>query len=220
MPFTARDILWAVQTALQDGGNRRWTLEELRVYLNDGLKQIAFFKPSAVSHKKSIPLVAGTYQELEDGELLLRALKNGSGGVVTPIDRAILDSQFANWHNSSSVPFSPNVTHVMMDEENPRAFYVFPGNTGGGTLEAIVSRAPEEVEAPENPLDIEAYTAEIDIPTLYENCLRDYVLSRAFEKDAAIPGALQRAAAYRQSFNDAIGVKSQVEAANNINTST
>lgn len=230
MSFTAKDILWAAQTTLQDAGNRRWTLEELRVYLNDGLKQIAYLKPSAVSKSKRVSLQRGTYQELPDGEHLLRVIRNitsadgvtprVSGPVITPIDRSILDAQFSDWHDENSVPFSATVTHVMMDEENPRVFYVYPGNDGNGAIEAVVSANPAKVAAPSNPLDIASYTTAIDIPTLYENVLRDYVLSRAFEKDAAIPGAVQRAAAYRQSFNDALGVKSQIEAVNNINTDT
>lgn len=230
MSFTARDILWSVQTTLQDAGNRRWTLEELRVYLNEGLRQIAYFKPSAVSKTKRIALSEGTYQELPDGQHLLRVIRNitsadgvtprAGGNVVTPIDRSILDAQFANWHDSSIVPYSEIVSHVMVDEENPRAFYVYPGNDGSGAIEAVVSTVPDEVPAPSNPLDINSYTGTIDIPTLYENVLRDYILSRAFEKDAAIPAAMQRSAAYRQSFNAALGVKSQVESANNINTDT
>jgi hypothetical protein len=228
MSFTARDILWAVQTTLQDAANRRWTLEELRVYLNDGIKQIAFLKPSAVSKTKRVAMQEGTYQELPDGEHLLRVTRNitsavdvtprVAGPVITPIDRSILDAQFQNWHDEATVPFSATVTHVMMDEENPRAFYVYPGNDGNGAIEAVVSTVPTMVAAPTNPLSLDSYTTVVDLPTLYENPLRDYVLSRAFEKDAAIPGAMQRAAAYRQSFNNSLGVKMQVENANNINT--
>lgn len=228
MSFTAKDILWSVRTTLQDANNRRWTLEELRVYINDGTKQIAYFKPSAVSKTKRIALASGTYQELPDGEHMLRVIRNltsadgvtprVAGPVITPIDRSILDAQFANWHSTSVVPFSAIVTHVMADEMNPRVFYVYPGNDGNGAIEAIVSTMPTEVAAPANPLDIDSYTATIDLPGLYENVLRDYVLARAYEKDAAIPGAAQRSAAYRQAFNDAMGLKTQLEGVNNINT--
>lgn len=228
MSFTAKQLLWSVRTTLQDAGNRRWTLEELRVYINDGLKQIAYFKPSAVAKTKRIAMAAGTYQELADGDRMLRVIRNltsadgvtprVSGPVITPIDRSILDAQFQNWHDTTVVPFSATVTHVMADEMNPSVFYVYPGNTGTGAIEAIVASLPTEVAAPANPLDIDSYTATIDLPGLYENVLRDYVLSRAFEKDAAIPGAMQRAAGYRQSFNQALGVKTQLEGVNNINT--
>lgn len=230
MSFTAKDVLQAASTTLQDSNNRRWSLDELRGYLNDGLKQIAFFKPSAVSETKRIAMQEGTYQELPDGEHLLRVTRNITsaadetprvgGPIITPIDRSMIDMQFANWHDSTEVPFSATVMHVMMDEENPRSFYVYPGNDGTGAIEAVVSTVPAMIAAPASPTNIASYTATVDIPTLYEGALRDYVLSRAYEKDAAIPGAAQRAAAYRQSFNGAVGMKTQVETANSINTDT
>lgn len=228
MSFTAKDILWSVRVALQDANSTRWTLEELRVYLNDGLKLIAYLKPTAVSKHKRIALGAGTYQELPDGEHLLRVTRNitslegatprTGGPVITPIDRSILDAQFRNWHDNAVVPFAKTVTHVMMDEMNPRAYYVYPGNDGTGAIEAIVSTVPTEVAAPADPLNIDNYTALVDLPDLYENPLRDYVLSRAYEKDAGLPAAAARAQAYRASFQSALGMKQQVENVANINT--
>lgn len=228
MAFTARDVLWSAQTVLQDANNRRWTLEELRVYINDGLRQIAFLKPTATSRTEVIELAEGTYQELPEDQQMLRAIRNitsaqgvtprVAGSNITPIDRAILDAQFANWHATASVAFSDVVTHVVFDEMNPRVFYTFPGNTGNGQMEAIVSVVPTMVAAPGNPLDLEAYTAEIDLPDLYQNTLRDYVLSRAYEKDAATPGSAQRAVAFRNGFHEALGAKQQVETVANVNT--
>lgn len=230
MSFTAKDVLQSVSTTLQDGNHRRWPLDELRGYINDGLKQIAFFKPSAVSETKRIAMSEGTYQELADGEHLLRVIRNITsaaeadprvgGTIITPIDRSMLDMQFSNWHDASIVPFSSTVLHVMMDEENPRTFYVYPGNDGTGAIEAVVSTVPALVAATATPTDIDTYTATIDLPTLYEGTLRKYVLSRAYEKDAAIPGAAQRSAMYLQSFNADLGAKMQVESANTINTDT
>lgn len=228
MAFTAKDILSTARIALHDAGNTRWTLDELRTHLNDGLKQIAFLKPTAVSEHKRIALAAGTYQTLPDGEQMLRVIRNitsadgvtprVAGPIITTIDRGFLDQHIRNWHNASAVPFSAVVIHAMMDEMNPRAFYVFPGNDGTGAIEAIVSTVPAMIAAPASPLDIDSYTAQVDLPDLYENTLRDYVLSRAYEKDAALPAAAQRAQAYRMSFESSLGVKQQIEAVANINT--
>lgn len=228
MSFTARDILWAVRTALQDTSNTRWTLEEMRVYLNDGLKEIALYKPTATSEMRVMALASGTYQTLPDGVNLLRVIRNITsavdatpriaGKIITPIDRAVLDAQFPGWHDTTVVPFSATVLHVMSDEMNPRAFYVYPGNDGTGRIEAIVSTVPAEVAAPANPLDIDGYTATIDLPDLYENVLRTYVLYRCYEKDSGIPGSAQRAVAHYQQFANALGIKQQVENIANINT--
>lgn len=231
MTFTAKDVLQPVVTTLQDSSNRRWSLDELRIYLNDGLREIALLKPSAVSESKRITLQEGTLQELPDGEYLLRVIRNitsadgaairTAGPAITTIDRSMLDMQFSNWHDSAVVPFSATVLHVMIDEENPRRYYVYPGNDGTGVIEAVVSTIPAPVSATATPTDIDTYGSKtVDIPDLYQSALRDYILSRAYEKDAAIPGAAQRAVAYRQAFNATIGAKQQVEMANTINTDT
>lgn len=230
MSFSAKDVLQSVSTTLQDANHRRWPLGELRGYINDGLKQIAFIKPSAVSKTQRIAMQEGTYQELADGQHLLRVIRNITsaadatprvgGSIITPIDRSMLDMQFSNWHDPNVVPFSAIVMHAMMDEENPRSFYVYPGNDGTGAIEAVVTTVPDLVAAPASPDNIDSYSATIDLPTLYESVLRDYVLSRAYEKDAAIPGAMQRAMAYRTAFTQALGAKNQAEAQNSINTDT
>lgn len=228
MSFTAKDVLWACRTALLDANNTRWTLEELRVYLNAGLKEIAFHKPTAVSENTVIDLDEGTYQELADGSQLLRVVRNitaegpprVAGKNITPIDRSILDSQVPGWHQTSVVPFSATVTHVMTDEMNPRVFYVYPGNTGLGKIEAIISTVPAPVAAPADPLDIDQYSASIDLPDLYENVLRDYVLYRAFQKDVDVPGAAQRSTMHQQNWMSALGMRQQVEMLANINTDT
>lgn len=221
MAFTAKDVLWSVQVALKDGDNARWTLEELRTYLNDGLKQIAALKPSACSRTSIIELDEGTYQELDAGQTLLRVIRNitslvaatprVAGPVITPIDRALLDQQYQDWHTASAVPFSATVAHVVHEEMNPRAFYVFPGNDGTGKIECIVSRIPDQIAAPADPHLLASYSAAVDIADLYQNVLRDYILARAFEKDSSTPGSAQRAQRHMQLFLSAVGTKQQVE---------
>lgn len=228
MSFTAKDVLWAARTALQDAKNTKWTLEELRVYLNDGLKDIAFNKPTACSESVELGLSEGTYQELADGSQMLRVIRNitsdagttprTAGSIITPIDREVLDTQLPGWHDTTIVPFSATVTHVISDEMNPRVFYVYPGNDGTGLIEAIVSTVPAEVVAPANPLDIESYTAVVDVPDLYENVLRDYVLFRAYQKDSGLPGAAERSVFYQQSYMQALGMRQQIESMANVNT--
>lgn len=228
MPITARDILWAAKVTLQDANNTRWTLEEMRVYLNDGLRFIAFHKPNAVTETALVELDEGTYQRLAEGQTLVRVIRNITsaadatprvgGKPITPIDRAILDAQFPGWHDTNTIPYSATVTHVMSDPMDASAFYVYPGNTGAGRIEAIVTTLPDEVAAPGDPLDIDAYTAQIDIDAIYKNPLRDYVLSRCYEKDNGVPASAQRAVLYKQSVLSALGLKGQAEMIANVNT--
>jgi hypothetical protein len=226
--FTARDVLWQARTTLQDGDQTRWTLEELRVHLNTGLDAITFYKPTAVSKTEILDLDEGTLQSLDEGVNMLRVIRNitsiadatprVAGPIVTVIDKAILDVQFPGWHETAVVPFSSTVRHVVFDEMNPRSFYVYPGNDGTGRLECILAVKPTHIDAPTDPLDIDEYTAEIDLPPIYINVLVDWVLHKAFQKDSAIPGAANRSVAHLNSFMQALGGRQAVEQAANVTT--
>lgn len=228
MPFTAQDILQDVRTTLQDTDFTRWTLNELRLYLNDGLREIAFHKPTACSATVELSMSAGTLQELDEGQSLIRAIRNITsvaganprvgGLMISPTSRAVLDSQFANWHDTNSVPFSDTVVHVVFDPMAPREFYVYPGNDGTGLIEAVIGRTPDAIAEPANPHLIDSYTANVDIDHIYRSVLRDYILGRCFEKDAASPGAAQRAMAHKQSFMQALGIKQQIDSTAQVNT--
>ena len=228
MPFTAQEILQDVRNTLQDTDFTRWTLNELRLYLNDGLREIAFHKPTACSDTVELSMSAGTLQTLGEGQSLIRAIRNITsapganprvgGMIISPTSRAVLDSQFANWHDTNSVPFSDTVVHVVFDPMAPREFYVYPGNDGTGLIEAVIGLIPDAIAAPANPNDIAEYTANVDIDYIYKSVLRDYILSRCFEKDSASQAAAQRAVAHKNSFMQALGVKQQIDSTAQINT--
>jgi hypothetical protein len=159
---------------------------------------------------------------------MLRAMRNiaSAGGVtpriagpiVTVIDKAILDVQFPGWHDAATLPFSQIARHVIFDEMNPRAFYVYPGNTGAGRIECILSVQPARVTAPADPLDIDSYTQVIDLPPIYINVLRDWLLHQAFQKDAAIQGAANRSMGHLNSFMTALTGRMAIEQVANVNT--
>jgi len=221
MPFTARDVISGAQLTLQDANHTRWTLDELRKYLNDGVRAIATYKPTAVTDIVILELVAGTRQELGANQKLVSVKRNITSGVgVTPIvagkvattiDGAVLDTQIPNWHDTATVPFSATVSHVVYDERAPREFYVFPGNDGNGRLECSIATLPTDIAAPSNIADLDQYTAVVELPSEYLNPLRDYVLSRAFSKDLAMPGSAQRAVMHQGQFAQALGITAQME---------
>lgn len=220
MAFTAKDVLYRASTILQDVGAVRWPYPELLIWLNDGMREIANIKPNATSKTTTMTLIAGTKQEIPaTAHSLLEVTRNvnpttGAGGkAVTPIVRQILDRQIPGWHDSTTLPFSATVLHIVDDALDQRVFYVVPGNDGTGKIEIVVSEVPTDLAAPANPLDLDAYTATVDLQDIYRNALVDYVLYRSFSKDMAMPGNAQRAAAHYQQFNHSLGVKGSAEAA-------
>jgi DUF971 family protein len=62
-----------------------------------------------------------------------------------------------------------------------------------------------------------SYAVQIDIQDIYTSPILDYVLYRAYSKDASFAGSAQRAAAHYSQFANALGAKLQNEATRNIN---
>ncbi|MGP9790695.1 phage adaptor protein [Roseinatronobacter sp. NSM] len=220
MAFTARQVIQTAQATLQDAGAVRWVLPELLNYLNAGTREIALQKPTATSVTTTMNLVSGTKQTLPEGyHRLLGAIQNvGNGRVIKPIMREILDQHMPGWHSNTTLPFNGTVQHIIDDMFDTSVFYVCPGNDGTGEIEVIMSRLPAPIPAPSSPMDIESYTADVMVPDIYENCLVDYVCYRAFSKDIAVAGAAQRAQAHYQLFQQSLGIKTQVDMAQNVDT--
>lgn len=211
MAFTAADVMKRASTILQDADAVRWTPVELRDWLNEALRAIVAIKPNAKAGNVILDLVAGTKQTLPaEYTILSRVIRNigaapgnAPGNAVRVLARReILDSQIPNWH---ALPPAATVTYVWTDLMAMRDFWVVPGNTGTGRIEATVGMIPDEVPLPTNPLDIEEYDDAVDLDDIYQPILLDFVLFRAFSKDSAAPDAAARAGTHLQLASQALG---------------
>lgn len=226
MPVSVRAIFTRSLDVLQDAGAVRWPLPELARWLNDGLRDLCFLKPNATSLTVTMPLVAGTLQSVPAGySLMIRANRNMNGAVggaaITTVTREILDAHRPLWHDPQRTPFKKAVKHVIADFADPAAFYVYPGNDGTGQIEVVLSQIPAAIVALPNldPNDMDAWDRQIpNIQSIYQNCLTDFVLSRAFSKDQQISGAAERAVAHMSAFNGALTARLTVEGVANVNT--
>lgn len=225
--LVASDVLQRARTILQDAGSTRWLLTELCDWLNDAMLDICFHKPDACSSTDILDLEEGTLQTLPDGvSQLLRVTRNitaagpprVAGKVIKPIVRDILDNQIPGWHDTSVVPFSAVVTHVCFDSMDKEHYYVFPGNTGTGQIEAVVAKEPTKVTKPNPTENIEGYTDALDIDPIYQGVIIDFILHRAFSKDMQLAGAINRADMHYQRYASALGLRTQIEAMANVNT--
>lgn len=223
MAFQARHVMSRASIILNDVGAVRWTAPELRNYLNDALREIAILKPNSVVEKINHTLVAGTEQTLPaNATLLVRVIKNVTSKKAVSVltDREVMDRSIPGWQNSTVLPYQVDVVHVIYDVANPKMFHVAPGNTGTGQLEIVVSKLPDLVAAPENNtnLDIQSYTDEVSLDSLYINACIDYVVHAALMKDAALAGAAARATTHYQKFLANIQAMQNGEAVMSINT--
>jgi hypothetical protein len=222
----AKDILKRASILAQDKGFVRWTPPELLLYLNDGAREIANYKPNAVTKTVEIALAAGTLQALPPEYIsLIRVERNlgaaegrPSGTAITVVSRSSLDLVIPGWADAGVLPAQSSVQHVIQDMQDPRSFHVVPGNDGTGIIQAVVSVLPVDIAEPANLLDVEAYGDQVAIPDIFQNSLVDYVLYRAYSKDSTDGNSLARASAHYNQFANAIGMKIQADQTANVNT--
>jgi hypothetical protein len=224
MAFTASSVMLSVQTILNDAASVRWTAVELHTWLNDSLREIAVLKPNAVAKTVEVTLQKGAYQTLPADHFNLFRLtrnlatldastdKRGGGRVITKVEREVMDMQIPGWMDGAVMPYSKNVVHFIDDISDMAAFYVVPGNDGTGVVEAICAVMPTPVPLPaSDTLMVSSYTTNVDIADIYRNAVIDYMLYRAFSKDASLPGIAQRAGVHYSQFANALGVKFAAE---------
>jgi hypothetical protein len=129
--------------------------------------------------------------------------------VVRLVSRAVLDDQRPGWHGETG---SVNIQHYTFDARQPKEFFVYPPATTSAQLEVVYSTAPTAHTLTEAELDPDSGSAEvIKLDDIYMSPIIDWVLYRAYSKDAEYGANEQRAAASYQAFNAAIGAKSQVD---------
>lgn len=211
--INAKAILERASTIIQDETNIRWPPEELLDWLNDAQREIVRIKPDAFAKNEARQLTQGTKQELApDGIALIDVPRNMGidgqtpGKVIRQIPRRQLDDQRPDWHSQDP---AQEVDHFMFDSRDPKHFYVWPPSDGNGYAEQIYSSAPDEVTDPESET--------ITLDDVYANTILDFILYRAYMKDADYAGNAQRAAAAYNSFLQALGLQGQVQAIVNPN---
>lgn len=196
----ASDIISRAQTVLNDVGGVRWTDAELLKWISDGQRVVAMVRPDASSLNTTVTLVAGTKQTLPaDGVRLLDVIRNIKANgdpdrAVRLVERENLDAQNPNWHAVSG----PVVLNWMVDNRDPLNFYVYPKAAAGQKLEILYSR---------NPADVTSSSQNLSIPDIYAEPLFNYVLFRAYSKDADFGGNFALAQGYMQAFMSMLGIK-------------
>lgn len=232
MTITAKDVFERAAIQLQDLSNTRWPLSEMRLWLNDGLREIIALKPNSNEKTVELALQEGSYQKLPvNHTALIRVLRNltsvdgdparrSGGRAITSISRHLLDTTIPDWSNIAVFPKTDAPVHVMVDMADPTAYHVWPANTGNGVIEAVVGVIPAQIAAPEanaNALDTYANSI-IDLPDIYLNPLVLFVISRCYGKELHLPSSAALAQRYMGEFNAALGVKVQSERVANVNS--
>ncbi len=209
----AVDLIDRCQTILQDVTGTRWPKKELLNYLNDAQREIVLFRPDAKVVNSSFTCVAGSKQTIPAAALrLIGVIRNAAGKSVRQIERQILDDQLPGWHLATGTA----VEHYVFDPLDPKTFYVYPNALITTSLEIVYSTAPTSITltAPANDNDVTSIAATtIDLDDVYANAMIDFMLYRAYSKDAEYAGNAQRAMMHYQAFANSLGIKTQSDVA-------
>jgi hypothetical protein len=203
----ASAILNRASRTLFDLTNVRWPESELLDYIADGQHAIILHRPDANAVNGVMPLAVGTRQELPVGGIrFLRAVRNMGNGAtpgraIRECSRVALDNEDPDWHLVSGA--SATIQHYIFDNIDPRHFYVYPPAVSTAVnIEVIYSALPAAVTSAGDTLTL---------PDQYINAIYDWVLYRAYSKDASYAGNMQRAQHHLQAFGAYLGVTMQIE---------
>lgn len=212
------DIIRRVEDVLQDN-NIRWPRQELQTWINEAYLSIILLRPDANAKTGTFTCASGTRQVLTDGFAtalrLLDVTRNvaptSSKKVVRLVDRGVLDDQRPGWHAEAE---TVDIQHYMVDPRQPKEFFVYPPASSSAQLEVVYSDAPSAHTLTESQLDPASSTTDtINLDDIYAPSITDWVLYRAYSKDAEYGANETRAAAAYQAFMAGLGAKNQSDAA-------
>lgn len=207
----ASSIVDKAEIVLHDTTNVHWAAAELLGWLNDGQLATVLRRPDAYTKTVSVPLAAGSKQALPaDGVLLFQVHANmgttgiTEGAAVRLVTRELLDAQNPSWRAADK---AVEVEDYVYNPQTPRVFYVSPPNTGTGYVELSYSAVPPTV----------ALAEPIAISDVYAPALIDYILFRAYSKDAKHGNNAMRVTGHYQAWEAALAAGAQNLAAHNPN---
>ena len=209
------DVINKVELILQDDTNVRWTAAELLGWANDSYREIVLARPDVNTLSGTFTCVEGTRQVLTAGfssalrliDVVCNKAVSSTKGAVRLISRKILDDQRRNWHDLAAK--SVDIEYFMFDPRLPKEFQVYPPATTAAQLEVLYASVPtgHTISGQTVPDEV------IKIDDSYANCMVDYVLYRAYSKDAEYAANSQRAMAHLQAMQASLGVKTQADQA-------
>ncbi|ENU7738395.1 DUF6682 family protein [Salmonella enterica] len=200
--ITVEEIIGRVSTQLLDLLMLRWPLSELCDYYNDAVRAVILSRPDAGASVETLKCVPGSRQALPAGALrLIDVIRLTDGNALLPVPRDVLDHDYPDWHTLSGMP-----ERYVYSEITPRVFYLFPAPDESVSIDAVVCRIPDAITISR----MEDKT-EIRIDDAYVNPLVDWMLFRAFSKDAAGGANAGQAMQHYQAFADQMGIKQNTD---------
>lgn len=213
MAVTVSAIVSNAKRVLQETGadGTRWTNDELAGWLNEFYQAAVGLKPDVSTVNEELVLAAGTKQSIPDtGLRLLDVIRNTVGAMtgVSVATRQSLDTVRRGWHSD---PATTRIEHYVFDDLDPMTFYVYPPAEAGAAVEILYSTvpAPHDLSTTFAVYSLEAFK----LNDAHAPAATDYILYRAFSKDAETPQNLNRARMHYQNYAQQLTGKRQADQA-------
>ena len=209
----AKTIIDKASVLLGDVAATRWTTAELLGWLNDGQRELVAISPPVNIKNIALQLVSGVKQALpSDGMVLLDIPHNlgatgtTMGTVINHVPKEIMLKRIPGWTTTMA---SGIVKHYIYSATDPLIFYVYPPQPSVTKyVECVYSAIPVLIA------NATAGT-KITINDAYQNALLDYLLYRAFMKDADSANQTARGQEHYKMFIGSVVSKMSVD--NNAN---
>ena len=218
MTTKATDVLQRVVWLLQDE-SIRWTAAELVQWLNDAQTAMQGLRPDTTETITSMVLSPGAYQDLADhvNDLpeppakLMKVSRNmsveGRRRAVRLVSRDIMDVTKPDWESS---PPATDCVNYMTDPNLPSVFWVYPpapvpsAQVPAMMVEVYYSAKPDVLDLPAADKTWKDTQGDLSVKDRFAMILVDYVLYRAFMKDAEFGGNGARAKTHFDLFQGAL----------------
>lgn len=199
----ASDVLTRVRDVLQDKAERRWQDSELCRWIEDAQRLIVQLKPETNSGFRDVNLVQGAKQALPNDFLALEdVVANGTestpGSGIREASKYWFDRSDPTWQFGTQT----DLVDQFIRDKDKNFFYVYPPNTGNGTVIMKGGIAPQSVEDSGSTLDL---------GDTFIKGITDYVCAKALYKDAGNPVNKQLADGYIAAFYAALGMAVETE---------
>ena len=217
----AKDIIDRAKIVLQDTSSTgtRWQNSELQAWLNDAQYAVVLYRPDAKTvNEEFTPVSESSKQTIPTtGLRLIEVIRNTAATstykAIRLIQRSILDDGVPAWHNATP---SVNTEHFVYDERDPKVFYLFPRPNALSRIEIIYSTVPDKVSIvnADETFTASASSTMISLDDIYANALLDFILYRAYSKDAEFAANAVRSNAHLSAFGSSLGVKTRIDGSN------
>ncbi len=203
------DVLNRANKILNDVTKVRWQMQELLDWFNDAQKAVVAQRPDANAVNTVFLCTNNSRQTLpSDGLRLIKVIRNTlAGTAITLIDEQILNEQARDWHNNSVTV--TDVKHYIYDDRDPKHFYLFGVPVNTHSIDIVYSTAPVAIIIVNFLTDLQTIT----LDDVYVNPLIDFILSRAYSKDAEYAADPARSSEHFNKFMAALGNKTEADVA-------